>query len=245
MLRWLRSYALSVGLHAAIGGLLLVVHVARPAPPPAVLTIEIVSAPARPAAPPAPPAVVTPTGADEPIISDAPRRGGASRGRPGARPALKVNAPILGEEESPTAFALSGLTASTGLPVLSADEASLLEGPGGVPGRGAGGTGGRGDGTGSGVASMKWPTPIDPPDKEKLPYPREAMRWRVHGHVEMKLLIGANGRVLDVEVVRGLGYGLDEVAAERVRRIRFHPGLDVDGRPIAMYVTWKYHFEMP
>jgi TonB family protein len=113
------------------------------------------------------------------------------------------------------------------------------EGSGHVAGNGTG------EGHGAGRASRRWPRPLNPPDHTRLPYPRQALEWKVSGVVKLLLTVGEDGAVRDVSVVERLGYGFDQIAVEEARKLRFEPGLDVDGRPIAMHVRWSYNFEPP
>jgi len=61
------------------------------------------------------------------------------------------------------------------------------------------------------------------------PYPEAARRANIEGTVELEVSIDANGRVTDVEVVRGLPLGLSESAAESVRRWTWRPARTASG----------------
>ncbi|MCB9536478.1 MAG: energy transducer TonB [Myxococcales bacterium] len=85
--------------------------------------------------------------------------------------------------------------------------------------------------------------PVDrPPPVRKPPkytrrvqpkYTRAALRAGVEGRLVVVVKVGADGEVLDVKVVKGLGYGLDEATVEVIRsRWRFSPAT-VDGEPVA------------
>lgn len=66
------------------------------------------------------------------------------------------------------------------------------------------------------------PRPIYTPNAE---YTQEAQKAGIHGEVIVKATIGADGKVNDVTVLNGLGYGLDESAAKAVQSWRFEPSL--------------------
>lgn len=79
--------------------------------------------------------------------------------------------------------------------------------------------------------------------KPEPEYTERARRGRVSGTVRLRALLGADGTVKGVTIIKGLGGGLSEKAAEAARRIRFTPAT-VDGRPVAQFVTLEYHFRV-
>lgn len=66
--------------------------------------------------------------------------------------------------------------------------------------------------------------------------PDPARKLRVRGEVTLSFTVKADGSVRDVQVVNSAGYGLDEKAAECMRRSRFKPGTPVD-------VAFRFTFE--
>jgi TonB family protein len=62
-------------------------------------------------------------------------------------------------------------------------------------------------------------------------YTQDALKAAIHGYVILKLTIGADGTTHDVNVVSGLGYGLDERAVKAVQSWKFEPALQ-DGVPV-------------
>lgn len=64
-------------------------------------------------------------------------------------------------------------------------------------------------------------------------YPAEAMQATVSGIVLVSLQVNPDGHPDKIEVVRGLGHGLDEKAVEAVRQWRFQPGTK-DGVPVTV-----------
>lgn len=83
--------------------------------------------------------------------------------------------------------------------------------------------------------------PIYSPNPE---FTEQARRAGVHGSVTLAFTVGIDGRVQEVKVLRGLGYGLDEKAIEAVQSWRYEPALE-EGKPIEskMYVEVSFHLE--
>lgn len=75
----------------------------------------------------------------------------------------------------------------------------------------------------------------------KPPYPEEAKRNGIEGTVLLRVRVEADGRVSEVEVLRGLGYGLDEAAREGIKRIKFKPAIK-GGEPVATKITYNFTF---
>ena len=74
-------------------------------------------------------------------------------------------------------------------------------------------------------------------------YPIEAMRAGVHGTVRLEAIVGANGSVQDVRVVKSLdrNYGLDAEAVRAAKTWRFEAGLK-DGSPVPVALTIEMTF---
>lgn len=74
-------------------------------------------------------------------------------------------------------------------------------------------------------------------------YPEVARKQGIEGVVEMDLLIDREGRVRDVKVVRGIGFGLDESAVRAVEQMLFEPAR-VENEPVAVRIRYGYRFEL-
>lgn len=72
-------------------------------------------------------------------------------------------------------------------------------------------------------------------------YPSAAKEARVQGTVILHVLVGKNGEVEDVEVLKGLPKGLSEAAVAAVRQWRFEPAT-VDGKPVPARATLTFNF---
>jgi periplasmic protein TonB len=80
-------------------------------------------------------------------------------------------------------------------------------------------------------------------EKVDPPYPETAIRAQVEGSVVLDVGIDEGGRVTDVQVTRGLPFGLSEVAAEAVRHWRYRPARGPDG-PIPSRKTVRILFTL-
>ncbi len=108
---------------------------------------------------------------------------------------------------------------------------------------------GDGPGDGSGVGNESGPYAIAAtqvvckycPDPL---YSDEARKQKLQGQVTMRVLVGADGRVRDVQVTRGLGLGLDENAMRAVRGWQFVPARDAARRPVATWITIETVFRL-
>ncbi len=75
-------------------------------------------------------------------------------------------------------------------------------------------------------------------------YPRSSLRLREHGAALLRIHVGVDGAVLDVELVRSSGsQRLDRAAADGVRAWRFEPARR-DGTPIATSVLHQVTFTL-
>lgn len=72
-------------------------------------------------------------------------------------------------------------------------------------------------------------------------YPATAARVQAVGTVDVMVALDAQGAVLGTEIVRWAGFGLDEAAAENVRRMNFRPA-QRDGKNVPLRVLLRYNF---
>jgi TonB family protein len=90
---------------------------------------------------------------------------------------------------------------------------------------------------GNGVTS---PSVVSKTDPE---YAEEARLAKMAGTVKISAVVGADGKVRDVQVVKSAGLGLDEKAVEAVRTWGFKPGLK-DGMPVPVMVEVEVNFRL-
>ncbi len=78
--------------------------------------------------------------------------------------------------------------------------------------------------------------------EHKAGYPLEARSLGVEGSVQVRILVGPDGRVKKARVLSGPGFGLNQAARSALLRYQFHPALDDGGQPREMWITYKYTF---
>jgi TonB family protein len=86
-------------------------------------------------------------------------------------------------------------------------------------------------------------TPAEILFKPKPDYTQEARNKKIEGEVLVRVLFTASGEVRVLEVVRGLGYGLDENALRAAQQIKFKPALK-DGQPVDSTATVHIVFQL-
>jgi TonB family protein len=184
--------------------------------------------------------------APEPVAAPPPAR----RHRGGHRAAKKVAVPV--PESVPVSASESE---SVPVPIPAPAPAGEGSGTGTAAGTGTGSATGTGATTGTAAGSGAGPAPPVGPSKAAAvapvedytrlvpPYSDDAIDHDVTGAVALRLEIDAEGRVTRATVLKGRGYGLDELAVETARRYRFHPALDDAGRPIPSVIGWRIVWE--
>jgi TonB family protein len=143
-----------------------------------------------------------------------------------------------------------------GLPMLATPTLADSLGPGtggGVGsgqglglGEGLGGGIGPGFGGGTGGGPFRLGSGIEPPTlaREIRPdYTTEARRQGIEGDVVLEIVVRADGRVGNVQIVRSLGAGLSQKAVDAVRQWRFDPARRY-GSPVDVVVTVSVEFSL-
>src|SRR5258708_13336412 len=107
---------------------------------------------------------------------------------------------------------------------------TIGEGPneesmGNIPGSGVG-VGGPPGAYRPGVTS---PTCAHCPDPQ---YTDEAREAKLQGKVTLQVLVGADGRALQIRVVQGIGLGLDDLAAQPIPASKFVPAPNPAPHPV-------------
>lgn len=79
--------------------------------------------------------------------------------------------------------------------------------------------------------------------KERAKYTEDARQNRVQGTVILSMILGADGRVYDVRIVRPLSHGLTEEAILAAQKIRFNPAVS-NGRAVSVRMQIEYNFTL-
>lgn len=85
------------------------------------------------------------------------------------------------------------------------------------------------------------PTCVYCPDPQ---YTDEAREAKLQGRVTLRVLVGADGRASQIQIVQGIGMGLDDRAVQSVRAWKFTPAHDGTRRPVPTWVTIEIIFRL-
>ncbi len=86
-------------------------------------------------------------------------------------------------------------------------------------------------------------TPVEILFKPKPEYTDEARNMKIEGEVLIRVLFTASGEVRVLDVVQGLGHGLDQNAIRAAQQIRFKPA-QRDGQPVDSTATVHIVFQL-
>lgn len=76
-------------------------------------------------------------------------------------------------------------------------------------------------------------------------YSDEALRARFEGDVRLQVTITAEGRAVNIKVVKSPGLGLDRQATDALKGWRFKPALGPDGKAVAVDIPVEVTFHLP
>lgn len=74
-------------------------------------------------------------------------------------------------------------------------------------------------------------------------YTEMARKLRLEGPVILQTIIGVDGTVQEVKVLKGMNFGLTESAVEAVQQWRFEPAT-LNGQPVAVYYNLTVNFAL-
>lgn len=176
--------------------------------------------------PPTPPEPPPPVPAEwlPPVLAPVATRPADDDTRPGIIEETPVEADSRGSGDG------GGAGTGEGTGLGEGDGAGIGEGEGG-------GYGGGVYGPGSGVEPPRLLSEVKPD------YTEDARRRGIEGDVVMEIVVRRDGSVGDVRIVQGLGAGLDQRAADAVRRWRFAPGTR-RGAPVDVMVEVAVEFKL-
>jgi TonB family protein len=79
--------------------------------------------------------------------------------------------------------------------------------------------------------------------QKNIIYPEIARKAGIEGRVYVQAFINENGEVIKVKILKGIGGGCDEAAANAVKRVKYMPGM-YNGTPVKMQVTVPVIFKL-
>jgi len=149
----------------------------------------------------------------------------------------------------PNAPAAVPIITDLGLPWMNRDTNSAGRDKGHGIGNHSGNGMGDDDGNGAGAGdtegnyanAVSQPACLHCPEP---PYTDEARKAKLQGSVTLRVLISADGRALRIQVVKGLGSGLDEQAVQAIRAWHFAPARDARRQPVPTWVTIETRFQL-
>lgn len=105
---------------------------------------------------------------------------------------------------------------------------------------------GIGDEGGSGTGAVGWGEVTRFPKvlrEIKALYPDEAKKAGIDGPVIMEILIDQTGKVRNVKLISGPGYGLNESALAAIRQFEFQPA-QKGSDPVTVKIRYTYRFKL-
>ena len=85
--------------------------------------------------------------------------------------------------------------------------------------------------------------PVEITSKPRPEYTEDGRRLRIQGEVLLRVLFAASGRVQVLDLIRGLGHGLDESAKRAAEQIQFKPA-SYNGSPVDSAATIRIAFQL-
>jgi TonB family protein len=93
----------------------------------------------------------------------------------------------------------------------------------------------------SGTAGLTYPWCTQCPAAS---YSNKAVTEKISGTVTLTAVVTPEGRATDIQVIKGLGYGLDEKASAAISKWKFKPAADPDGTPTPVRQTIQVTFQL-
>ncbi len=79
--------------------------------------------------------------------------------------------------------------------------------------------------------------------EQKLVYPKDAKENGIEAVLDAKVSVSKTGKIENIAFDSEYGYGLENAAANALRRVDFKPGVR-NGKPIRMVITIPVKFEL-
>ena len=74
-------------------------------------------------------------------------------------------------------------------------------------------------------------------------YSEEARDEKIAGTVVISIVVDTNGQATDIQLMKGIGFGLDEKAVEAIGQWKFRPGTK-DGVPVPVQANIEVNFRL-
>lgn len=103
------------------------------------------------------------------------------------------------------------------------------------------GPGGTGDSSSAYRSGVTLPTCVYCPDPQ---YTDEAREAKLQGRVTLRVLVGADGRASQIQIVQGIGMGLDDRSVQSVRSWKFAPARDGARRAVPQWINIEIIFRL-
>ncbi len=88
---------------------------------------------------------------------------------------------------------------------------------------------------------MSLPTCVYCPDPQ---YTDEARQAKLQGRVTLRVLVGADGRASQIQIMQGVGMGLDDRAVQSIRAWKFVPAHDAARRAVPTWINIEVVFRL-
>lgn len=79
----------------------------------------------------------------------------------------------------------------------------------------------------------------------KISYPDEAINNRVEGNVNVRIKVDEKGRIVDSQVVKGIGAGCDREVLKAINKMPKWNPAEKDGEPVSKYYLLSVAFKLP
>jgi periplasmic protein TonB len=76
------------------------------------------------------------------------------------------------------------------------------------------------------------------------PYTKEAKAAKIQGTVLIEGIIGLDGRITSMRLLKGMGYGLDESALKTLKKWKCNPAVGPNGKPVPVIVPFEINFRL-
>jgi TonB family protein len=76
------------------------------------------------------------------------------------------------------------------------------------------------------------------------PYTQDAKDSKIEGSVLVSGIVGLDGKITNMRVIKALGHGLDESALDALKKWKCTPAKGTQGKPVPTIVTFQINFRL-